>query len=115
MEEDKRIKNFLETTISCLKGNNDGYVKVYKYNLEILENILNGLERLQKENEELSESHNYIYDVYQDAGKKMFDYQEQLNDSIPKQVLRDEIKKRKKHCTVINSFVIEALEELLGE
>jgi hypothetical protein len=50
VEEDKRIKNFLETTISCLKGSNDGYVKVYKYNLEILENILNELERLKTEN-----------------------------------------------------------------
>lgn len=43
------------------------------------------------------------------------EYLQLKNDSIPKQVIRDEIEKRKKHCTVINSFVIEALEELLGE
>lgn len=34
---------------------------------------------------------------------------------IPKQKVIDKIEKRKKNCTVINSFVIEALEELLED
>ena len=112
MEEHIRIKNFLETTISCLKGSNDGYVKVYKYNLEILENILNELERLQKENEELKNK-KYLMSISCDGECQICEHYK--NEYLLENKIRNKIEKRKKHCTVINSFVIEALEDLLGD
>lgn len=92
-----------------------------------LKTVLDRLEQLEKENKELKESHDYIYEAYQDAGKKMFDYQEQLDDSIPKSVIREKIEELEKELplvtggrsqgktyTFIIKFAIKSLKELLG-
>lgn len=119
MEEDKRIKNFLETTISCLKGSNDGYVKVYKYNLEILENILNELERLKKENKELKGMLKNRIKYTQELEKDLFE--NCSNYVVPKQVIRDKLEELEEDNYDGEQYQleiqgkIELLKELLGE
>lgn len=49
-----------------------------------------------------------------EVANKMQEYR--INEmDIPKQKVKDIIEKRKNNCTVINSFIIEVLEELLED
>lgn len=87
MEKDITI---LKSLIEDLKREE----KLIGYNAEV---EIQALENLIKGYREKEESEKYLYDAYQDAGKKMFEYAEQLEDSIPKSkvlsIMRD-IEKR---------------------
>ena len=56
---------------------------------EALENLIKGYR-------EKEESEKYLYDAYQDAGKKMFEYAEQLEDSVPKSKIKEKIEELNK-------------------
>lgn len=97
--------------------------------LEALENILNELERLQKENktlikenEKLKILHTNIHGMR--SGKELLD--KYINDSIPKQLIRDKIEELEKYIYIGKNapqdFLqyrikakIQVLEELLGD
>ena len=73
------------------------------------------LKNLIKDYKEKEESEKYLYDAYQDAGKKMFEYAEQLEDSIPKSKIREIIKNWKNQSNYYGSNIIQDLQELLEE
>lgn len=88
MEEDKKLLE--EMKENCLKGKNyDDKARYLK--AQAIENILNELDRLKKENEELKEQVNMFDEAYSGAikeSKKWFDI---AHDSIPKQVIQYKI------------------------
>lgn len=106
-------------------------IKILEEHLNFIKNFDNGskyipaLENLIKGYREKEESEAYLYDAYQDAGKKMFEYLEQLEDSVPKSKIREMIEEKqaridKMHpasdCVLIDDLEnqIEVLQELLG-
>lgn len=112
------FKNIVEE--SRTEDRQDYYIK--------LRNVLDLIQELEEENKKLKESEAYLYDAYQDAGKKMFEYAEELEKSIPISVIQnkiDEIKEDdKKHKTYTSDgrenftsryLSIPVLEELLEE
>lgn len=96
IEEDiEIIKNIKRPIIAC------GFDKQTSI-LKAIEHILSKLEQDEKRIKEL------------EVANKMQEYR--INEmDIPKQKVKDIIEKRKNNCTVINSFVIEVLEELLED
>lgn len=88
MEEDKKLLE--EMKENCLKGKNyDDKARYLK--AQAIENILNELDRLKKENEKLKEQVNMFDEAYSGAikeSKKWFDI---AHDSIPKQVIQYKI------------------------
>ena len=93
MEEDIKI---LEEWIEISIGNAPEWVK----SDEILKLIdykqIKAIENLIKGYREKEESDKYLYDAYQDAGKKMFEYAEQLEDSVPKSKIKEKIEELEK-------------------
>lgn len=106
MEEDKKLLE--EMKENCLKGKNyDDKARYLK--AQAIENILNELDRLQKENEELKENYKVLENAY-------------MIDSIPKSVIQDKIEElieelNKEECDMrYDKYDIqEILKELLGE
>lgn len=93
MEEDI---NILEDWIEISIGNapewvkSDEIIKIIDYKqIQAIENLIKGYR-------EKEESEKYLYDAYQDAGKKMFEYAEQLEDSIPKSKIKAKIEELEK-------------------
>lgn len=108
MEED--IKLLKEMQNNCIKSMMKGAIytdeKAERKSLAI-ENILNELERLHTENTNIT--------------RELLARTDKLNDSIPKQVIRDKIEFYKRYGKVQNSdeyvmsVEIFVLEEILGE
>ena len=61
-------------------------ITVGEDDIEAIKNILAENENLKQENKKLQESHDYIFDAYQDAGNKMFDYQEE-NENLKQSLI----------------------------
>ena len=98
MEED--IKLLEEMKANCIKGMMKGAI----YTDEKAERKALAIDNIIKGYREKEESEKYLYDAYQDAGKKMFEYAEQLKDSVPKSKIKEKIEEYKKK-------IIEAREE----
>ena len=90
MEEDIKILEEYLLTLEKMGGmemlkRGDVLISYVKYkNIQAIENLIKGYR-------EKEESEKYLYDAYQDAGKKMFEYLEQLEDSIPKSKVKEKI------------------------
>lgn len=84
MEED--IKILEEMKQNCLTKREYVDPKAER-KAQALENIIKGYR-------EKEESEKYLYDAYQDAGKKMFEYAEQLENSIPKSKIKEKIEEQ---------------------
>ena len=120
MEEDiehlKELKVELEN-MSITGPTSEDRLNTHRKSLAI-SNILNELERLQKENEKLKEQVNMFDVAYSGSikeSKKWFDI---AHDSIPKQVIRDKINtlEMEEHYGYIdNKKAISVLKELLEE
>ena len=54
------------------------YCKYDKEPKEVIMNLVSVIEKQQAEIEDLKKSVDYTYEAYQDAGKKMFEYSEEL-------------------------------------
>lgn len=80
------------------------------------EDLINIVEKLIKAYKEKEESEKYLYDAYQDAGKKMFEYSEELeelkknqcthnidNECIRKSKVKEMIENRQKRIEDIRS------------
>ena len=84
-----------------------GHLSAYEMQFEDFKAIENLLKERQSDKErikELEESEKYIYEAYQDAGKKMFEYAEELENSIPTSLIKEKIEE------YINS-ILENLDE----
>ena len=123
MEED--IKLLEEMKANCIKGMMKGAI----YTDEKAERKALAIDNIIKGYREKEESEKYLYDAYQDAGKKMFEYAEQLKDSVPKSKIREKIEELKNENYQIilgseiafdseifkNNLKIQVLQELLGD
>ena len=71
-KEETQAIEYLKTRLSLLHRN-------YQFATEqAIERLLNLIEKQQTEIEDLKKSVDYTYEAYQDAGKKMFDYAEEV-------------------------------------
>lgn len=88
MEEDiKILEQFLVGNKYC-EGCEEKCVDCYIEYKEVqaVANLLTRYKQLEQENKKLQESHDYIFDAYQDAGNKMFDYQEE-NENLKQSLI----------------------------
>ena len=81
--------------------------------IDIREHLIGWIDTLLKGYREKEESEAYLYDAYQDAGKKMFEYSEKCDE------LEAKIKEIRDKAEVMDYYtlpdVIEDLNKLLGE
>ena len=117
MEEDIKILEELFGDVELTIG---GWVeRLDKKEKQALENLIKGYQ-------EKEESEKYLYEAYQDAGKKMFEYAEQLEDSVPKSKIKEKIEELEKVGKVKNitfgsygQYIyqdkIDALQELMED
>lgn len=111
MEEDKKLLE--EMKENCLKGKNyDDKARYLK--AQAIENILNELDRLKKENEELKENYKVLENAYitDSIPKSVIQYKiEELNDVSNAEELEDIMDGKNYTITELVQYVLQELLE----
>ena len=88
MEEDiKILEEIVDIYYDCAGNKEQDYDM--RVDMGFMKKEAQAIENLIKGYREKEESEKYLYDAYQDAGKKMFEYAGQLKDSVPKTKIKE--------------------------